>query len=453
MALSEILCTALGSAVVFLVGRAILAWLPPGEIGSHRPAKLATTWAASHVLGCAAIAAAGGLGALLGTNVPLAAVGAGAGLLLAARALSLPAALRPRHEVQQELPTRAATIAWIAAVSLALASSAVAPLSRTEGMWAVRAQAWLSQGWPPGFEGPATREGALALTPMMPGSLALLAWPLGVVTELAARVQLFAFLAACLLLCEHALALTRRAVLPRRLVLIALAAALVPAADPEQGDLALAALCALCLSGLCAWTRRADARGLALAVLGLCSMPLARPGGWVIGLAGLFALLAASARSSVLRALGWSLAAALALMLPWPLAAFLRRVPLLGDEPLAALASDWALNAELELAWWIAPVWIALGASMGPAFLHLFRRPAPEQLGLRAADADRPRRDLAALALFLATLLVFSTLLAFAAGVPLALVAKAWAPGLLVAAAPLAALLAGRALLPAESSA
>jgi len=373
--------------------------------------------------------------------------------LLAARWLSLPAALRPRHEPARERATPATRLAWIAAIAIALASCCMAPVLRSEGMWAVRAQAWLSQGWLPGIEGPASREGALALAPMMAGSLALLAWPLGAVTELAARAQLFASLAACLLLCEHALSLTRRALLPRSVLLLALAAALVPAADPEQGDLALAGSCALAVGGICAWTRRADARGLALAALGLCSMPLARPGGWLIAMAGLFALLACSARPSVSRALGWSLGAALALLFPWPLGAWLRGAPLLGEEPLAALASNWALNAESELAWWIAPVWIALGASLGPALLQALRRPAPEQAGLQLAEADRPRRDLAALLLFLAMLLSFATLLAFAAGAEPALVAKSWAPGLLVAAAPLAAVLAGRALLPAESSA
>jgi hypothetical protein len=453
VAFTEFAGTALGLAEVFVVGRAILTWLPPGAVGSHRPRELAVTWAASHVLGCAAIAAAAGFAALLGRSAPPAVLVVAALTALGLRWLSLPAALRPRHEIARETPGNLATLALFAALSLALATCWLVAMPRDEGMWAVRAQAWLSQGWLPGFGPQGSRDGALALAPMVAGSLALIASPLGTVSEFAARAQLGCFFVATLLLSEHALATARRAPLWRRLLVLALAAALVPAASPDPDDLALASLCALCLSGMCAWTRRADARGLALACIGLAAMPMARPAGWLLALAGFFALLATSARPSRVRASIGAVCAVFVLALPWPLAALLRHVPLLGDDPLAALASDWALNTRAELFWWLAPLWIALGACLGPAFLQLFRRPLPERMGLHADDADRTRRDLAAFTIFAAALALSSIGLALTLDVSLLLLARTWAPGCLVFAAPLACALAGRALLPADSPA
>jgi hypothetical protein len=74
-------------------------------------------------------------------------------------------------------------------------------------------------------------------------------------------------------------------------------------------------------------------------------------------------------------------------------------------------------------------------------------------MGLHADDADRTRRDLAAFTIFAAALALSSIGLALTLDVSLLLLARTWAPGCLVFAAPLACALAGRALLPADSPA
>ena len=150
------------------------------------------------------------------------------------------------------------------------------------------------------------------------------------------------------------------------------------------------------------------------------------------------------------RALLWSLGCALSLMFVWPLAAWTRGVPWFGGEALAPLASSWALGGNPWLGAWIAPVWIACGAAVGPVSQRLLHAP---HAGVDASDADRPRRDLIALCLLLGTVAIGALCLIVLTGQPLSLVARTWAPGLLVQTAPLAAVFAARGLVRAERDA
>lgn len=75
---------------VFLAGRVLLAWLPPGNIGGHRPKSLGITLVASLVLGLLATFAL--------SPLPPLARWVTIGVALALRLMSQPAAMVPRHE-------------------------------------------------------------------------------------------------------------------------------------------------------------------------------------------------------------------------------------------------------------------------------------------------------------------------------------------------------------------
>ncbi|MEO6709199.1 MAG: hypothetical protein ABIP42_06430 [Planctomycetota bacterium] len=447
----ELSCAALGLAVVSCIGRVVLSWLPPGEVGSHRTRDLATTWAASYLLGASFLAVGASVSALARAPVSCAWI-AGAALFLGlARWLTLPAALVPRHEVLRELPNGVArALLWIA-VAIGIWAALGATINAGSGLWSVRAQAWLSQGWLIGFDGPATARGALELAPLDCSAIACVSWPGGIVNEVSARAHLLACFLSALLLIERAMELTRRAPLGRRLLLVLFAAALSVAFRADDGDLALAGLCALALLGLVSWTRRADARGLALACIAFGSLSLVRPGGWVLAIAGLVATLGSSARPSLVRAASWVFAIAIVLPSLWLLAAWTRHVPLLGPDGLSPLASSWVDTSDrTQLALCIAPIWVLLGAALGPAALRLARYPREAFEDLPPCDPDRTRRDLAALLLFGALLGLFTLSVVCIHDEPSLLVAKTWAPGLLIQAAPWALLLAARALVRAE---
>ncbi len=445
MILTELSCAALGIAVISAIGRALLCWLPPGELGSHRTAQLPATWAASYLLGGIAISIVTAACAL--ARLPFSCAGiVGVGALLAlARGLSLPAALVPRHEVLSERPENSSRALFAIALGIVAWAAWQMDVTTETGHWATRAQALLSRGSIAGIDDPAN--GALAAPPFESTSLAFIAWPNGAVSSSVARLHWLACALAVLLLSERAMATARRAPLGRRMLLVPLALALAVAATADDGNLGSAALIALLVCGLVAWTRRADARGLALACLSSGALPLTRPDGWVLGCAGLIAVLASSARPSMKRALIWTLGSGLFLMVPWPLAGWTRGIPWFDGEPLAPLASSWALGGNPWLAAWIAPVWIAFGATVGPISQRLLHAP---HAGVDASDADRARRDLAALCLLAAAMAVGALLLLVLSGQPLSLVAKTWAPGLLVQAAPLAAVFAARGLVRAE---
>ncbi|HUR29221.1 MAG TPA: hypothetical protein VM509_13620, partial [Planctomycetota bacterium] len=260
MRLLELSSAALGVAVLACIGRGVLAWLPPGDIGSHRPAALPVTWATSYLLACVFFALGACMAALLDVPVSCGWIAAAGALLALARWATLPAALVPRHEVRHERPRAAARLLLALALGVAIARCATADVDAGAGLWAVRAQAWLSQGWLIGFDGPRTLRGALDHAPLDAGALACLSWPSGVVGSLPARTHLLVGFLAALVLTEHVLALARVAPLGRRAVVLLLALALAPAVSVEDGDLSLAALCALAVGGSVAWARRADRR-------------------------------------------------------------------------------------------------------------------------------------------------------------------------------------------------
>lgn len=97
---------------VFLAGRVLLAWLPPGNIGGHRPSSIGITLVASVALGLLASFA-------LSPLPPLAAWIA-IGVALALRLMSQPAAMVSRHEPVAPRATLASR-ALLGAVVLLLA--------------------------------------------------------------------------------------------------------------------------------------------------------------------------------------------------------------------------------------------------------------------------------------------------------------------------------------------
>jgi hypothetical protein len=202
-----------------VVGRAWLAWLPPGRPGSHAPRSLAATWGASHVLGAGwlyLVSRADVAGWIpdpahlpLTLGLPL--------LLLVLRLVTLPAGFVPRHEPPAQ---RATLFSRACAVAAALA---VIGLPRAFG-----------GAWPD----PMAAAGALA-------GLALLA---------------------------HGLETARTPAWARGLALVALGSAfgaLVVSIDPSGSAAAgwTLATTAAGGAGAVAWIRRADARGLALVAL------------------------------------------------------------------------------------------------------------------------------------------------------------------------------------------
>ncbi|HUR29282.1 MAG TPA: hypothetical protein VM509_13930, partial [Planctomycetota bacterium] len=180
---------------------------------------------------------------------------------------------------------------------------------------------------------------------------------------------------------------------------------------------------------------------LALACLGWSSLALVRPSGFVLALAGLAATLAITARPALRTAVRRTAFGVLVASL-WPLAAWWRGVPLLGAEILESFASSWAVDDRTLVAVLVGPLWIVTGAGLGPAFLRLARP--------RDVTAQEPRRDLAALCCFGALVVVLAvSVVALYDGSTL-LFARTWAPGLLVQAAPFAAVLAARSLVRME---
>lgn len=432
-------------ALIPLLGRCLLAWLPPGGFGAHRPSRWPETLAISYLLGClgsavwAVLAASVGVAATGAASlaVPIAAVGL-------ARALTLPGAMAPRHDPPAERPSVAARLLGWAALGLCAFAAFgrgwdTAPIGRAiEALQLSRA-------------GAGDGRGALCLELFDTLSLRralgasvdarALAW--------IAPLHAFALSASTIVLADSAMALTRRAALARRALLVPLAATLLPAATSLDGDLAAAALIALTCAGAVAWLRRADRRGLALAGAGLAALAYATAHGGILALLGLGATVACSAPPSRVRALRTA-GAALALMAPLLLWAWRQGRSAFDADPWASLASTWSLDdARVNFAW-IAPLWIALGAALGPACFALVRADHEQ---LEAGHPDRTRRDLAWSLAWLGAIAL--ALLGFALSVeePTAWVAHALAPSVLVPLAPLATLACARALARGEQRA
>lgn len=117
----------LGSLAALLVGRTLLALLPPGFPGSHRPSELPATCAASWLLGCAVLALEttllGGRGGLLVACAPWVPIAT-------LRIWSLPGAMVPRHEPAAE----PVGVAPFVSATATLASLAIL-VGRSRGTW------------------------------------------------------------------------------------------------------------------------------------------------------------------------------------------------------------------------------------------------------------------------------------------------------------------------------
>src|SRR5690349_5045663 len=213
----ELSSAALGIAVVSCIGRGVLSWLPPGELGSHRTAELPATWAASYLLGCAFVAACASAAMLFGVPISCAWIATVGALLVLARWATLPAALVPRHEVAAERPDPLARALLGLALVLGIAACAAAGIDAQSGAWAGRAQAWLSGAGLLDLAPPSSRRGALDRGLLDAGAVAFASWPRGAVGEIAARAHLLACMLAALLLAERALAIARRVPVGRRI--------------------------------------------------------------------------------------------------------------------------------------------------------------------------------------------------------------------------------------------
>ena len=108
---------------IALVGRVLLALLPPGLPGRHAPAELAATWAASHLLGTFALSVEAGIFEVLGLSPPVALFLAPWVLLALGRWLTLPGAMVPRQELPREKATPLALVLHGLAALLVLAAA------------------------------------------------------------------------------------------------------------------------------------------------------------------------------------------------------------------------------------------------------------------------------------------------------------------------------------------
>jgi len=100
-----------------LVGRLLLALLPPGLPGRHTPRGLPSTWAASHLLGGLALALEEGLLHSLGFEPSPLLVAAPWLVVALLRWVTLPGAMVPRYEPLAEPAGALARALWIAALS------------------------------------------------------------------------------------------------------------------------------------------------------------------------------------------------------------------------------------------------------------------------------------------------------------------------------------------------
>lgn len=322
-----------------LLGRLALSFLPPGELGSHRPSAWLRTWAASHfvggALGSATDAWCARLGVTLDARVALGLVA----LVVIVRWLTLPGGMVPRHPPPSE---RAGFVTW----ALRLA--------------------WIG------------------------AAFALERDPLAIADVLAAGVFV-----------EHSLGVARRAPWARAALALAWTVVGFNGAAFEPAEIALASRSAfvtdalapaalsgaVLASGWIAWRRRADARALALAALAAASLVSVAP--WLATTVAVVVWLytASSARQRVLVAFGL---ATLALVAP--------HVGSFTPQPLAlepAVRATFAAVLDAPRTWglWAAVVLALCAASFGLAGGSLRGR------GERACDP--PERELAGLAVWI----------------------------------------------------
>ena len=244
----------LGTLTILAVGRLALSFTPPGWPGEHGPRELAPTLAMSFVLGLTLLAAE----ATLIQGQHLAILLAPWVVLLVVRLLTLPGALRPRHEPRSApRDPRAVAVIAVGVVGLALP--------------------WVITFAPREIEGP----------------LGLLAAAQGT------TVALFA-IAATAVLVAGGLERGHRAQMPRALAFTAVAwlptSMIMPARDDGSAFIALGLAAAG--AGALAWIRRADRRGRALACIGLGASALLASVGWLFAAIGAGLLVQTTPRAS-----------------------------------------------------------------------------------------------------------------------------------------------------------
>ena len=433
----EILLSALpGLVLVAAIGRIALSLLPPGPIGSHERAGLATTWAASHLLGTVVVALQTAvfpprpdIGYLLLFVGPWVLAG---GLRLA----TLPARMVPRHAPSAE-PTGPGARTLRAAFAVVALSIPVGTLLVFGGDERSLAAPSLEPSFDPAGALPDPVRASVLSVPrrshLVPGTAEVLLTlaSAGPARNAAWRMFVPVSAMALLVLVAYGLAAARRAPPGRWAVLLGLALVVAPLSIANCDFAGEVVLRALGLGAGAAlgimWLRRADRRALWVACAGFLACGLS--GGVslaVAGLAGLVAATAAPARRRALIAAGTTTLVGAA--------AF--SIALAAD---TRLGVGWGPHSEdlfgsrIELPYWlVAPTLIVVLACFLPALLR--RTPDPANDG----EADEPAREWFAIGLPLAVGL---------AGWPLLAGAVYDLPTTL---APLAALLTGLVLVRPE---
>jgi hypothetical protein len=331
--------------VLVVVGRSVLAWLPPGRVGGSRPAELAATLVVSALLGHAVMAWTFTVGP---------SVEPGSRWWLAAPWLALGAVrwfTRPHAFVAGHTPPVPLDARGRGPALLALAVATSSPL------W------WIPDATHDEFVGRA----------MASVGLALLA-----VTVL------------------HALGLSRRALAGKTLVAALLVTTPALRESLYHVPTLPAAFVALTCAGLIGWSRRADPRHAALALLGAAASYPASPTTW---LAGFAAVVLQSHHHARRRALYGALALfALAILPEFALGeGFAVRLSNQSDLPILAPSLLEALERR-EL-WGL--VWYACGFAI-LASLGGVNGGRTKEMPLKLGEAERPSRELRAVLLFLA---------------------------------------------------
>lgn len=294
MILPDFLQALLVLVVLAAVGRVVLALLPVGAIGGHGLGELSVTWAASHLLGMAAlafevlVARTFGLPSGAWLLAPWALIALG-------RAAFLPGALVPRH-----VPRTAPRSALALGLAVAAAGLATAP-------W------WIQRS-----VGAAYSAEGFALASNHAGLVRGLGMELGIAAPSASFAPVgVACVLALLVLVADALAVARRAPIARALVLawlawlLYLAGELVVLGDGASALLALGGGAAACVG----WIRRGDRRALAIAALAFAAVVVFEPAAWRQASAALVVLVIASPRAAWKTTLAWCGAAGLVVVL------------------------------------------------------------------------------------------------------------------------------------------
>lgn len=300
-------------AGVALAGRIVLSFLPPGPPGFHAPRDIAATWAASHLLGFGLLAAWALLERRVGVALPWWPLPAMLAIGCAARIVTLPGKMVPRHEPALEGD------AWIARVLRLLAITLLASTAFS-------------------FEDLRSDQVSAPSLDVLAGMSIASAF-------------------AGLVLVSYALETARAATWMRASGCVAFAAILVARGFEDEGGLAVES--AVCfLAGACftvAWLRRADRRALILALIFFALAPAFALVGIAPSIAGIGAIVLGTPRASRARVASLALVAAtLAGAFAWPAFARTNETPLAGlgvTRPLEALPyRTWALQGTQALA-------------------------------------------------------------------------------------------------------